>query len=188
MQEEQVSVEGVTYKLPTPFLVIGSQLPYGYEGIFPLTELQADRFMFRAWSDYPSESEEKEIVGRIDEIEEVEVSCVASPEEVLAAREEVKSVFVSDNVKHYIVSLVNHLRRCPDVAVAPSVRGSVALLKGSRALAALKGRDYVIPDDVKELAHVALDHRVRVKAEAEMEGVRPSDIVDRALREVEVPK
>ena len=188
MQEGQVSVEGVTYKLPSPFIVIASQLPYGYEGTYPLTEIQADRFMLRVWSDYPSEDEEREIIGRIDEIEAYEVERVTSPEEILAVREELRRVYVSEEVRRYIVSLVNYLRRCPELSVAPSPRGSIALFKASRALAALKGRDYVTPDDVKELAHLALEHRVRVKVEAEVEGVTARDIIDRMLREVEVPK
>ncbi|PCN50064.1 hypothetical protein B6U99_06475 [Candidatus Geothermarchaeota archaeon ex4572_27] len=115
MQEGQVSVEGVTYKLPSPFIVIASQLPYGYEGTYPLTEIQADRFMLRVWSDYPSEDEEREIIGRIDEIEAYEVERVTSPEEILAVREELRRVYVSEEVRRYIVSLVNYLRRCPEL-------------------------------------------------------------------------
>ena len=188
MQEKQVSIEGTTYKLPEPFIVIASQLPYGYEGTYPLTEIQADRFMLRVWSDNPPAHEEKEIIGKIDEIEAGNIQTITAPEEIIAAREELKTIHVSDPVKEYIISMVNYLRRHPDLAVTPSPRGSIALYKASRALAALKGRSYVTPDDIKELAPLTLEHRIRVKAEAEIEGITPKNIIEGMLKEVEVPK
>ena len=186
MQENQVTIEGVTHPLPQPFLVVASQLPYGAEGTYPLTETQVDRFMLRAWSPYPKEEDEKEVLKRIDEIDEVQIEPVLTPKQVAAIQSQVREVYVSEEVVAYIVSLVNTIRRSPDVLLGPSPRGSIALYKGARALAYLNGRDYVIPDDVKKLAHPALVHRIKLKPEAEVEGATPRDVVEKALKETPV--
>ena len=188
MQERQVTIEGKTHPLPKPFIVIASQMPYGATGTYPLAEVQVDRFMFRAWSEYPTREEEEEVIGKIDYIEEPDISVVARLEDVLGLQRLVKKVYVSEKVRRYIVDLVTHVRRDPDVLIGPSPRASIALYKGSRALAFLQQRDYVIPDDVKKLAFQALEHRIRVKPEAEIEDVTPKAIVERALKETPVPK
>jgi MoxR-like ATPase len=188
MQERQVTIEGKTHPLPKPFIVIASQMPYGAAGTYPLAEVQVDRFMFRAWSGYPTEEEEEEVIGKIDYIEEPDVSVAARLEDVLSLQKLVKKVYVSEKVRKYIVDLVTHVRLDPDVLIGPSPRASIALYKGSRALAFLNQRDYVIPDDVKKLAFQALEHRIRVKPEAEIEDVTPKSIVERALKETPVPK
>ena len=188
MQERQVTIEGKTHPLPKPFIVIASQMPYGAAGTYPLAEVQVDRFMFRAWSGYPTKEEEEEVIGKIDYIEEPDVSVVARLEDVLSLQKLVKKVYVSEKVRKYIVDLVTHVRLDPDVLIGPSPRASIALYKGSRALAFLNQRDYVIPDDVKKLAFQALEHRIRVKPEAEIEDVTPKSIVERALKETPVPK
>jgi MoxR-like ATPase len=188
MQERQVTIEGKTHPLPKPFIVIASQMPYGAAGTYPLAEVQVDRFMFRAWSGYPTKEEEEEVIGKIDYIEEPDVSVVARLEDVLSLQRLVKKVYVSEKVRKYIVDLVTHVRLDPDVLIGPSPRASIALYKGSRALAFLNQRDYVIPDDVKKLAFQALEHRIRVKPEAEIEDVTPKSIVERALKETPVPK
>jgi len=188
MQERQVTIEGKTHPLPKPFIVIASQMPYGATGTYPLAEVQVDRFMFRAWSEYPTREEEEEVIGKIDYIEEPDISVVARLEDVLGLQRLVKKVYVSEKVRRYIVDLVTHVRRDPDVLIGPSPRASIALYKGSRALAFLQQRDYVIPDDVKKLAFQALEHRIRVKPEAEIEDVTPKAIVERTLKETPVPK
>jgi MoxR-like ATPase len=188
MQERQVTIEGKTHPLPKPFIVIASQMPYGAAGTYPLAEVQVDRFMFRAWSGYPTKEEEEEVIGKIDYIEEPDVSVAARLEDVLSLQKLVKKVYVSEKVRKYIVDLVTHVRLDPDVLIGPSPRASIALYKGSRALAFLNQRDYVIPDDVKKLAFQALEHRIRVKPEAEIEDVTPKSIVERALKETPVPK
>ncbi|MEM2153043.1 MAG: MoxR family ATPase [Nitrososphaerota archaeon] len=188
MQEGQVSIEGVTYDLPKPLMVIASQLPYGYEGTYPLTEVQLDRFMFRVWSGYPSMEEEVEIVRRIDYIEEFKVESVARPEDVIELQTLARKIYVSDKIVDYITSLVAKLRGNPDVALGPSPRASIALYKGSRSLALIEGREFVIPDDVKRLAPLVLEHRIKVKPEAEVEGVTARRLVEEALKEVPVPK
>ncbi len=188
MQEHQVTIEGVTHNLPQPFMVIASQLPVGGPGTYPLSDVQADRFMFRAWSAYPTLDEEAAVISHIDELEEPDVKPVASPEAVLAIRNEVKKVFVSGDLQRYAVSLVDRIRRDPDVAVGPSPRATIALHKGGRVQAFLDSRDYVIPDDIKQLALPAMLHRVHLRSEAELDGVSAETVVRRALDSVPVPK
>ena len=188
MQEGQASIEGITHPLPSPFMIIASQLPYGGAGTYPLTEVQADRFLFRAWSDQPSEEEEKQILQKIDQIEEATTEPVTEPQDILELRHAVKDVYLSEKVRDYIVALVKHVRQNPDVLAAPSPRASIALYKGSRVMAHLQQRDFVIPDDVKRLFLPAVEHRVHIKPEAEMEEVTHRAVVEKALAEVSVPK
>ena len=188
MQEKQVTIEGVTYPLPRPFMVIASQLPSGAQGTYPLTEVQADRFMFRAWSDYLSKSEENQVLERLNFIEKPDVKEVVTLEEVMRLQQAIKKVHVSDNVRDYVVSLICSARQDPDILSGPSARASVSLYKGSRTLAYLQERDYVIPDDVKKLIFPALAHRIHVKPEADMDGVVPKTIIDRVTKEVPIPK
>ena len=188
MQEFQVSIEGRTLQLPRPFLVLATQLPYGGEGTYPLTDVQIDRFAFRLYLSYPDPEEELEIVSRVDITQEPDVRAVTTPGEIQDLIERVKEVYVSDAVKKYVVDLVNAVRKMDEVRYGPSPRASIWLFKGARALAFMVGRDYVIPDDVKRLALVAIPHRLKLKPEYEAEGVRPEDLVTRALKEVEVPK
>jgi MoxR-like ATPase len=188
MQENQVSIEGVTYPLPSPFMVIASQLPYGGSGTYPLTTVQIDRFMLRAWSGLPSEDEEREIIGNIDGIEERKVTSVVGLEEILELRNVIKNVHISEKIQDYIMALLKHVRANHNVLQGPSPRAGIALYKTSRALAFLQRRDFVIPDDVKRLAHPALDHRIVMRPEAEMEELTPINIIDSALSQVSVPK
>jgi MoxR-like ATPase len=188
MQEKQVTIEGTTRPLPAPFMVIGSQLPYGSEGTYPLTEVQSDRFMFRVWSGYLSKEDEQQVIFKVDYIQNPTITTAASLESIVELQGLVKKVHVSDEVGAYIVALVNGVREDPDMLSGPSTRASVALFKGSRAWAFLQGRDYVLPDDVKKLALSVLVHRIRVKPEAEMEDVTPKTVVDRVLSAVPVPK
>lgn len=191
MQEGQVTVEGVTYKLPRPFLVIATQIPVYApgEGTYQLPVLTRDRFAYSYQARMPKPEEEIEIISRVDFIEESRVEPVLSLDEILWVQEAVrKTVYVSDRVKRYIVDLVNYVRRSEEILVGPSPRASIWTMRGSRALAFLEGLDYVAPDHVKKIVRHTMTHRVQVKPEYEVEGVKPSDIVERALREVEVPK
>ena len=188
MQEKQVTIEGETRMLPKPFMVIASQLPYGSEGTYPLTEVQADRFMYRVWSDYLDRDFEEQVLSRIDYIEQPNIKPVAILKDVIELQQEVKKVHVSDKVRQYIVSLVIQARQDPDVLTGPSTRASIAFFKGARTLAYLQGRDYVLPDDVKKLANPVLAHRIHVKSEAEMEDITPNTIIERVTKETPVPK
>ncbi len=187
MQERQVSIEGRTIPLPKPFLVVATMVPGG-EGTYPLPPLSVDRFSFCASIAGPDPAVEREVLRRIDRIEELNVKQVLTAGEVLAMAAEVRRVHVSERVREYIVNLVEAVRRAEEVDVKPSTRAAVWMLKGARALAYLSGRDYVLPDDVKRISVYALRHRIAVKPDYALDGVRPEDIIRRALEEVEVPK
>ncbi|MFQ5873132.1 MAG: AAA family ATPase [Dehalococcoidia bacterium] len=188
MQEGQVTVEGSTHPLPRPFLVIASQLPYGGEGTYPLSDVQIDRFMLRLWSDYPDREVELQVLARADLLEDPHVEPVTSPEAILKLRERVKGVHVSELVSGYIVDLVDSLRQHKDVLLGPGPRASLAFYRGARTLAFLEGRDFALPDDVRLLAVPVLEHRVKLTAEAELDEVTPHTLVQQALEAVPVPK
>ena len=188
MQEQQVTIERETHKLEQPFTVIASQIPYGSSGTSPLSEVQIDRFMFRVWSGFPNTEEEKQILQDIDQISEPHISSVATPTSIIHLQQQVKKMHVADSIRDYIVSIIDSLRRHPDVSLGPSPRGSIALLKGARALAFIQQRDFVIPDDVKSLLVPALSHRVQISTEAEMEDADAEAIINKIATEVAVPK
>jgi len=188
MQERQVSIEGETFTLPRPFMVIATQIPFGGAGTYPLTEVQIDRFSYKVKVDYPSFSEEKDIISRIDELEAPKITVRAKLEDLLGEIDKVEKVHVSDRVKEYIVTLVNGLRKRDFVRMGPSPRASIWLFKGGRARAYLQGRDYVIPDDVKMIAPFVLSHRAILSSEAEMEEVTADSLVQEALRGTPVKK
>ena len=188
MQENQVTIEGERHSLPAPFMVIASQQASGAEGTYPMTDVQIDRFMFRAWSTYPDREEETKVVARIDELDDPMVPIAATPEHVLAVREMVKDVYVAPEIRSYIVDVVQSVRRQSDIAAGPGPRASIALYKGARAVAFLEGRDYVVPDDIKLLAHATLVHRIRLKEESEIDGVSQGSVIDKVMGHTEVPK
>ncbi len=190
MQERQVSIEGETYPLEKPFIVIATQNPIEYEGTYPLPEAQVDRFLIKISIGYPSFEEEVEILSRrIERMkDEVDIKSVTNKEEVLEMQREVEKVYVSDDIKKYIVQLVSATRNAIEVEVGASVRGSLALLKLARAKAFIEGRNYVIPDDVKKVFLHALRHRLILKTEYWLRGVKPDQILQRILNQVQVPK
>lgn len=188
MQEHQVTIERETYKLPQPFMVIATQQEAGAEGTYPLTNVQADRFLLRSLSQYSSQEEEKAVIANIDQIDKPQVQAVTSLEEISEVRELVKKVYASPEIVGYITSLMEALRADPDVDSGPSIRGGIALYKSSRVLALFEGRDFIIPDDVKYLAFPAVEHRIRVRPEAEMDEVTPQVILERTLEKVPVPR
>jgi len=187
MQEMQVSIEGSTLNLPRPFLVIATQLPYGGEGTYPLTEVQIDRFAYSVNMPYPERSEELEIITRIDELSRPRVEPAISLRELELLIDRVRRVKVADPVKNYILDIVESLRRREEIAAGPGPRASIWLYKGGRALAFLDGREYVIPDDIKKLAIPVLSHRVKVKPEYSADNITPRDLILKVLEEVEVP-
>ncbi len=190
MQESQVTIDGESHPLPPPFIVIATQNPIEYEGTFPLPEAQLDRFMMRLDVGYPDLDGEVEILRRRRErkVDEIELSPVSNTEELLAMRAAVEEVFVEPDVETYIVSLVSKTRTDSNVYVGASPRGSLALLKLARAHAALAGRDYVLPDDVKEFAVPALAHRLILSPELWSKRITAIDVVESILRRVPVPK
>ena len=187
MQEMQVSVEGTTLRLPRPFLVIATQLPSGGEGTYPLTDVQIDRFAYSVDLGYPKSSEELEIIARIDELERPRVKSVTSSRELEILIGQVKKIMVSDPVKKYILDIVESLRKSKELASGPGPRASIWLYKGSRALAFLEGRRYVIPDDIKRLAIPVLAHRLKIKPEYLADNLTPRELILKVLEQLEVP-
>jgi MoxR-like ATPase len=188
MQEHQVTVDGITYPIPEPFLVLATQNPIEYEGTFPLPEAQLDRFMMRISLGYPSPENEIAILDSQQYVHPVEtLEQVLDVRELLDAQEKVKEVYVDPLVKEYIVSLVNATRDHPDIYLGASPRGSLALYKTGRARAAILGRDYVIPDDIKALAMTALAHRLIVSPSARIKEVNPRTVIEETLKSVPVP-
>ena len=177
-----MTVDGITYPMPEPFLVIATQNPIEYEGTFALPEAQLDRFMLRIRLGYPQPLEEIVILDEqkrahpLDEIHEV-----ASVDELKEMQEGIRAVYVDSTVSDYIVRLVNATRSHPDVYLGASPRGSLALYRSGQALAALSGRDYVIPDDIKALAEPALAHRLIIKTSATIRDIDPGAIVRELL-------
>jgi len=188
MQEQQVTIERETYTLKNPFIVIASQIPYGSPGTSPLSDVQKDRFMLRIWSAISSMEEEDMILQNIDVISEPNISAVTTPDEITRLQQDVKNVHIADNVRHYILEITDRLRNHQDIQIGPSTRAAIVLFKGSRALAFIQGRDFVIPDDVKRLLIPALSHRLQISAEAEMENISPESIINEVSTEVPVPK
>lgn len=188
MQEQQVTIERETHPLEKPFIVIASQIPYGSHGTSPLTEVQSDRFMFRIWSALPDKQEEDRLLQDIDIISEPHISTVATPSDIIQLQQEVKKVYITDSIRRYIIDFLDKLRHHQDLLLGPSPRAGIALFKGSRALAFLQGRDFVIPDDVKRLLLPTLSHRIRMNTEAEMENITPEAIINEIATEVPVPK
>lgn len=188
MQEYQITIERMTYSLEKPFMVIATQVQSGAEGTYPLTDVQIDRFLLRVLSEYSSKDEEKQVISNIDEIDESEINAVTTPDEITELQKLTREVHVSPDIVEYITSIVDYLRSDPDVLFGPSTRSSIALYKCSRVLALLDGRDFVIPDDIKYIAHPAVEHRIGVKPEAEMDDITPKIILEKALEQVPVPK
>lgn len=190
MQERQVSVEGRTFKLEEPFIVLATQNPVEMEGVFPLPEAQLDRFLVKVETGYTSTNGFKEMLKRIDKIEESleNLKPILTREDVLKAVAEANSVRVEDSIYDYIVAIVEETRKHPAVKLGGSPRAGIAILRLSKAWAYMHGRNYVIPDDVKAVATGALIHRVILKPEYEVEGVSPASVVDEVLKKVPVPK
>lgn len=188
MQEGQVTVEGITHPLPRPMMVIGSQLPYGGPGTYPLTSVQADRFLLHARSVMPTQDEERRIVETIDRIELAIVQPVACPADILQLHREAAAVHVSPSIVHYILSLLELIRRRDEVAEPVSPRVGIALFKTGRAAAYLDGRDFVLPDDVKGLFSNVVYHRLVLRPETEADGASREDVIRSVLAGVPVPK
>jgi len=188
MEERQVTVDGVTHPLPRPFIVLATQNPIEYEGTFPLPEAQLDRFLLRISLGYPAQLDELEILNRqqfrhpIEELDQV-----ATLEDMTVLQEAIKEVHLAEEIQEYIVSLVNATREHEEVYLGASPRGSLGLYRTCQARAAIRGRDYAIPDDVKVMAVPTLAHRLIISPAARIRGVTSRMVVEDLLREVAVP-
>jgi MoxR-like ATPase len=188
MEEHQITVEGVTRPLPTPFLVLATQNPIEYEGTFPLPEAQLDRFLLRIHLGYPEPAQEAAVLERQILRHPIEdVKPITSAGELERLQRAVRAVHVDRLVQRYIVNVVGLTRDHPDVYLGASPRGSLALMRAGQARALLLGRDYVIPDDVKALAVAALAHRLIMSPEARMRNATARAVIEHVLREVPVP-
>lgn len=188
MQERQVTVEGVTHPLPSPFIVIATQNPIETsEGVYPLPEAQLDRFLFKLMVGYPSEDEEVEILRKRLNASVEDVNPVASPELIVQMQQIVKRVYIAPEIMDYLRELVVRTRKHPQILLGGSPRASIVLMESAMARAALNGRDYVIPDDVKAVAKQTFVHRLILRPEAELEGITAEKIVERLLEETPVP-
>jgi len=190
MQERQVTVDGVTFQLETPFMVIATLNPIEYEGTYPLPEAQLDRFLLKIRMGYPTYEEEVLILKKRVERkkDQADVEKVLSKSDLLELVKKVEDVYVDDTIFTYIVNICRATRELKEVEVGVSPRGTESLLKASRALAFIRGRDYVLPDDVKEIAPSVLAHRLVMKSESLVRGLTPEILIDRVLQRVEVPR
>ncbi len=185
MEEKQVTIEGSTFKLDQPFIVMATQNPVEQEGTYPLPEAQLDRFLFKASVDYPSKEDEKKIVEKKVAKKEANLKFIFSKQDILKMRTEVSKVYVSSNIIEYITSIVTGLRKNPVVAWGPSPRASIALMHVGRALAYLNERNFVTPEDINQYAVWTLQHRIGVKPENEIEGVTTAGVVGDVLEQVD---
>ena len=188
MQELQVTVDGVTYSLPRPFLILATQNPIEYEGTFPLPEAQLDRFLMRIRLGYPDQDDEIEILDSQQYVHPLtQIEQVVGVEALTTAQERLKDVYVDPLIKRYIVDLIAQTRRHPDIYLGASPRGSLALYRTGQARAAILGRDYVLPDDIKALATPTLAHRLIVSPSARLRDVTGATVMREILSALPVP-
>ena len=194
MEERQVTIDGVGYALDEPFMVLATQNPVEYEGTYPLPEAQVDRFLFKVLVDYPPDEAEQEVLQRYHQgfdahkLDEADIKPVIYQAELAGFRKEIRAVTVEPGLFGYITTLVGATRRSPDLLLGGSPRASIALLQSSKSYAALQGRTYVVPDDVKALAAPVLRHRVLLRPEAEIEGIDADAAIRRIVAGVDVPR
>jgi MoxR-like ATPase len=189
MQEQQVTVDGVTYNLPRPFLVLATQNPIEYEGTFPLPEAQLDRFLMRLSVGYPSIADEKLLLSHLQREHPVtHLKAVVEATRLSELQRQVWEIYIEDTLQDYIIKLVTTTRENPDLVLGASPRASLALFKAAQALAAIRGRDHVIPDDIQYLVPAILTHRMLIAPEAELRGRTPqsvlSDILEKTPLEI----
>ena len=194
MEERQATIDDQTHDLPPMFMVFATQNPVEYEGTYPLPEAQLDRFMLKIAIDYPSQPEENEILTRYHHgfdahaLEDADIGEVANYDIIRQCREAVRDIVVDESIINYISEITRQTRRMPHFLLGGSPRASIALLLCSKAVAAIRGREYVTPDDVKSLALPVLRHRVILKAESEIEGITADDVLRGILDSIEVPR
>ncbi len=192
MEEKQVTVDGKTHRMGFPFFVIATQNPIEQEGTYKLPEAQLDRFIFKIKMEYPPLAEEKEILKRFkDDFRQTitaEVMPVLSTEQLMECNSLIEKIFIKDELINYIAELVHKTRNTGDLFLGASPRASLAILKTSKAIAAIRGRDFVTPDDIQFVALPVLNHRIILTPEREMEGMLPEDVIKGIIQSIEVPR
>lgn len=188
MEERQITVDGITHKVPTPFMVLATQNPVEYVGTFPLPEAQMDRFFVKISIGYPTDESESRMLTNFKEVNPLAtLNAVVSSEEIIELQKQVKKVYVDPSINHYIIEIVQQTRSHPDIALGVSPRGSLNLFRAAQAWAFYEGRSYVIPDDVIKMASVVLSHRIVLKHEARLKRVSILEILDSIIHKVRVP-
>ena len=194
MEERQVSIDGVRHELSPPFMVLATQNPVEYEGTYPLPEAQLDRFLFKLNVMYPGRETERQILMNYHQgfnatlLENAGIESVVDEDALRLCQEEIQAVTVEDAIFDYIVSLAEASRDSPELVLGGSPRASIALLLASKTYAALEGRNYIVPDDVKLLTPHVYRHRILLKPEAEIEGLSADDVIERLLAAAEIPR
>jgi MoxR-like ATPase len=193
MEERRVTIDGVEYKLQDPFMVFATQNPVEYEGTYPLPEALLDRFLMKIYIDYPSLQGEIELIKKYHEgfdktLENVGINVVGSREDLLGCQEEIEKIRVEDSLIEYIAQIIYKTRELSFVEIGSSPRGAIALMQASKANALLSERDFVIPEDIKRIAYPVLRHRIILKPEAYVEGIKTDDVINQILAEVKVPR
>jgi len=192
MEERQVTMDGTKYKMSDPFLIVATQNPIELEGTYRLPEAQMDRFLFKVKVDYPNLDSEVELLRRAhtgngaDSISQI--NKVLSTKKIAKYRALTQKVIVEDKLMRYIAEIVNKTRHFKDIEIGASPRGSLAIMAAAKAIAVIKGRDFVTPDDIQYVVDPVLAHRITIAPEREMEGVSPSKIINALMRSVEVPR
>ena len=194
MEERQATIDGERYQLSPIFTVLATENPIEYEGTYPLPEAQLDRFLLKVLIDYPGQEEEAEIVARWDagfnshRLENIDIQTLPDPAAIQLCRREIRDMRVEEGVQRYIVELVRRTRNHPSILYGASPRASVALLLCSKALAAIRGRDFVTPDDIRDIAPPVMRHRLALRAEAELDGATSDAVISDIVKTVEVPR
>jgi len=187
MAERQITIEGETLPLDKPFMVVATENPVEMEGTYPLPEAQLDRFIMKVWLDYPSQEEEVDIMRRQISGESPSVTAITSGEEILAAQKLMNMVYIDDRILKYIRDIILKTRNHPQIALGCGPRASLVLMKCSKARAAILGREYVTPDDVRALIIPALNHRILLKPEAELEGLDVKSVIKSIVEDIPIP-
>jgi MoxR-like ATPase len=192
MEEKQVTVDGITYPMELPFIVLATQNPLEQEGTYRLPEAQLDRFLFKIDVTYPELDDEIAIINgfqaRNGQNSLETVTPVVTAQELLRYREIVSKVFIDEKLCRYIAQIVVSTRNNSSLYLGASPRASLSIVRGSKAIAAMKGRDFVTPEDIKEILNAVLNHRIMLSAEKEMEGIRPQQVIEQIVKSIEVPK
>jgi MoxR-like ATPase len=194
MEERQVTIDGEPHALSPIFTVLATENPIEYEGTYPLPEAQLDRFLLKILLDYPSEQDEQEIIARWDSgfnarrLDQIDIRPLSEPDAIMRCRFEVRSARMEPGVQRYVVDIVRRTRSHPSVLYGASPRAAVALLLCSKALAAIRGREFSTPDDVRDIARPVLRHRLSLRAEAELDGATPDAVITDILQATEVPR
>jgi MoxR-like ATPase len=194
MEERQVTIDGELHKLSPMFTVLATQNPIEYEGTYPLPEAQLDRFLLKIYVNYPEELQELQVVANWNagfnarRLEDVYITPLQDPALLLQARSQVRAITVEEGIQRYIVSIVRATRSAINITWGASPRACVALLLCSKALAAIRGREFVTPDDVKDIAKPVLRHRIVLRSEAEIEGTSADEVLEELIAGIEVPR